>query len=58
MKEKKIKMVHTMIAENQFLSIKIRDTIIITDTLFHSLHSPFKDEAQTALFKGPVRTAL
>jgi len=28
------------------------------NNLFVYLHQPYKDEAQTALFKDPVRTAL
>jgi len=32
--------------------------VILYITLCFANHYPFKDEAQTALFKDPVRTAL
>jgi hypothetical protein len=31
---------------------------MISTESFVSCYQPFKDEAQTALFKGPIRTAL
>jgi len=34
------------------------DNIIKLHTLRHLFYYPFKDEAQTALFKDPGRTAL
>ena len=34
------------------------DSIVIRPLISNSIYYPFTDEAQTALFKDPVRTAL